>query len=194
MASSRFHYPYRSGIEFAAFLPFYPDCMTRYIDDTDLVDRPIHIFHGVLDDYSPVAVCKAFIARAAATGHVVDLTEFPNAQHAFDVPLLPVQPVAIKGGQSARRCRIEERPVGHLRNSQTGAPFTYADACVELDPHVAHDPEATAAAHAAVKSLIAGLPKSNAQRAMTRRAPLQSRRSRRQGQLEAGLRHSPPEA
>jgi dienelactone hydrolase len=128
------------------------------------VDRPIHVFHGALDDYSPVPACKAFITRAAAAGHVIRLSEFPNAQHAFDVPLLSVQPVAIKGGQSPRHCQIEEQPAGHLRNSVTGQPFTYADACVELDPHVAYDVDATTAAHAAVKSLIAGLPSSNTPR------------------------------
>ena len=33
----RFHQMWnKSGIEFAAYVPFYPDCMTTYIQDTDI--------------------------------------------------------------------------------------------------------------------------------------------------------------
>src|SRR6266478_2486261 len=34
----------KSGVEFAAYVPFYPDCMTPYISDTEVADRPIRIF------------------------------------------------------------------------------------------------------------------------------------------------------
>ncbi len=38
----RFHRMWNtSGVEFAAYVPFYPDCMTTFIDDTDVADRPI---------------------------------------------------------------------------------------------------------------------------------------------------------
>src|SRR5881394_575500 len=40
----RFHQTWnKSGAEFAAYIPFYPDCMTSYISDTEVVDRPIRI-------------------------------------------------------------------------------------------------------------------------------------------------------
>ena len=53
----------KSGIQFAAFIPFYPDCATTYSGDTDVAERPIRIFHGIPDDYNPVASCKAFVER-----------------------------------------------------------------------------------------------------------------------------------
>src|SRR5262245_14000119 len=31
----------KSGAEFAAYIPFYPDCMTTYRNDTEVVERPI---------------------------------------------------------------------------------------------------------------------------------------------------------
>ena len=31
----------KSGIEFAAYVPFYPDCATTFVSDTDVVGRPI---------------------------------------------------------------------------------------------------------------------------------------------------------
>jgi dienelactone hydrolase len=42
----------KSGLQFAAYIPFYPDFMTTYVGDTDVVDRPIRIFHGSPDDYT----------------------------------------------------------------------------------------------------------------------------------------------
>lgn len=151
----RFHQTWnKSGADFAAYIPFYPDCMTTYISDTDVADRPIRIFHGTPDDYNPVAPCKGFVERLRAAGHNVTLTEYPNAWHAFDNPLGSVAPVAVKGAQTVRNCRIAEEPKGILINVATKQPFTYKDACVEQDPHVNHDAAATAAAKIAVKDAL----------------------------------------
>ena len=49
----------KSGAEFAAYVPFYPDCMTSYRADTEVAEKPIRIYHGTPDDYNPVAPCKA---------------------------------------------------------------------------------------------------------------------------------------
>ena len=60
---TRFHKMWnKSGASFAAYIPFYPDCATSYIDDTDVAAAPIRIFHGIADDYNPVSTCKAFLA------------------------------------------------------------------------------------------------------------------------------------
>jgi dienelactone hydrolase len=49
----RFHKMWnRSGIEFAAYVPFYPDCATTFIVDTEVIDRPIRIFGGTVDNYN----------------------------------------------------------------------------------------------------------------------------------------------
>jgi dienelactone hydrolase len=91
----RFHQLWnKSGVEFAAYIPFYPDCMTTFISDTEVVDRPIRIFGGTLDDYNPISVCKAYVERLRAAGRDVDLTEYPSASHAFDNPL-GAQPAAV---------------------------------------------------------------------------------------------------
>ena len=49
----------KSGVRFAGYIPFYPDCSTSYVGDTEIADKPIRIFHGAPDDYNPVASCKA---------------------------------------------------------------------------------------------------------------------------------------
>src|SRR5436190_12480777 len=84
----RFHKMWnKSGLQFAAYIPFYPDCATTYSTDTDVAERPIRIFHGTPDDYNPVAKCQAYLARLQSAKRDVILTEYPDAQHGFDTPL-----------------------------------------------------------------------------------------------------------
>ena len=103
----RFHQVWnKSGIEFAAYIPFYPDCSTTYQSDTDVADKPIRIFHGTPDDYNPVATCKKYVERLKAAGRDVKLTEYPNAQHGFDNPLGSAKPFMVKGAQTVRGCQM----------------------------------------------------------------------------------------
>ena len=74
----------RSGIEFGAYIPFYPDCATTFVADTEVADRPIRIFGGTQDDYNPIALCKAYVERLKPAGRDAQLTEYPTASHAFD--------------------------------------------------------------------------------------------------------------
>lgn len=151
----RFHQMWnKSGADFAAYVPFYPDCMTTYKSDSEVVRRPIRQFHGTPDDYNPVAPCKAYLQRLRAAGSDVDLTEYPNAAHGFDNPL-GAQPAAVaRNAQSVRNCKISEEPGGVLINAVSKEPFTYKDPCVQFNPHVGHDPEATAAAKQAVSRFL----------------------------------------
>jgi dienelactone hydrolase len=144
----------KSGVEFVAYLPFYPDCMTTYICDADAESRPIRIFGGALDDYNPISVCKGYVERLKAAGQDVELTEYPNASHAFDNPLAPQPAAVFPTFASVRNCRIEEEPGGVLINLETKQPFTYRDACVVHGVHVGHDPVATEAATTAVKTFL----------------------------------------
>lgn len=151
----RFHKMWnKSGVQFAAYIPFYPDCVTTFIGDVDVADRPIRIFQGAADDYNPVAPCRAFVARLRAAGHDVELTEYPNVWHAFDNPLGSTTPYISKGGQTVRHCSIREEPEGLLINAATKQPFTYKDPCVELDPHLGTDLAATADAKMRVKAFL----------------------------------------
>jgi len=158
----RFHRAWnKSGIEFAAYIPFYPDCMTTYTSDTELADRPIRIFHGAPDDYNPVATCKAYVERLRAAGRDVQLTEYPNAAHGFDNPLGSRTPAVAKNAQTVRRCRIREEGIGRLVNTATNQPFSYKDECVDRDPHVGHDAAATEAARQSVRDLLKAVLKMN---------------------------------
>jgi dienelactone hydrolase len=151
----RFHKLWNpNGHQIAAYVAFYPDCATTYRDDTQLVARPVRIFHGTPDDYNPVRTCKAFVERLKGAQADVTLTEYPNAPHGFDNPLgfVPARPAA--NDQSVRDCTIREGENGLLINAATNAPFTYKDECVKLGPHVGHDAEATQAVTVAVTEFL----------------------------------------
>jgi dienelactone hydrolase len=145
-----------SPARFKAYIPFYPDCRTTYIDDTDLAG-PVRIFHGTADDYNPVAPCKAYVARLVAAGQDATLTEYADAHHSFDNPLGTLTPAVATNAQTVRNCEIREAQPGRLVNARTGEPFTYKDACVELNPHVGYHPAAAQQADAAVVAYLKGL-------------------------------------
>src|SRR6202035_1079166 len=141
----------KSGIRFAAYIPFYPDCSTSYVGDTEVADKPIRIFHGTPDDYNPVASCKAYIARLQEAKRDAVLTEYPESEHAFDIGLLCVsKKVVSANAQTVRNCHIKEGESGVLMNADTQVPFTYQDPCVERDPHVGGNPETAEQARKAV--------------------------------------------
>jgi dienelactone hydrolase len=148
----------KSGLQFAAYIPFYPDCATTYVDDTDVVDRPIRIFHGTPDDYNPVASCKAFVERLKEAKRDVVLTEYPDSPHGFDSGLLGVNTNNVSAGaQTVRHCHIKEGEGGLLMNADTGQAFSYKDDCVELGPHVGGNPDTAEDARKAVVEFLRGV-------------------------------------
>jgi hypothetical protein len=56
-----------------------------------------------------------------------------------------------------RNCQIAEEPKGVLINAVSKQPFTYKDPCIQQDPHVNHDAEATRAVKLAVKDVLRAL-------------------------------------
>jgi len=156
-SEQRFHKLWnKSGAEFGAYIPLYPDCSTSYVDDTAVVARPIRIFHGAADDYNPVASCKRFVERLGAAGRDVELTEYPDAHHGYDTPL-GSGPVVSRGAQTVRNCSIVEKADGVLVNVATNEPFSYRDACVQLDPHVGRNAAAAMATQVAVAEFVRAL-------------------------------------
>jgi dienelactone hydrolase len=147
---ARMHGP--EGASFAAFIPFYAPCFTTYIGDEDVSDKPIRMFHGAADDYVPAAPCRSYVERLRKAGKDVTLTEYPDAHHAFDNPVLKV--ATAPQSQTTRRCSMKEEPEGEIINAATKQPFTMDDPCVERGPTVGYNAAATAAATEAVKGFL----------------------------------------
>jgi dienelactone hydrolase len=122
----RFHQLWnKSGVEFAVYVTFYPDCMTTFISDTEVADRPIRVFAGTLDDYNPIAMCEAYVERLRAARRDVELTKYATASHAFDNPLGPQPAAVFPKFESVRKCKIQEKSDGLLINLETNQPFSY---------------------------------------------------------------------
>jgi dienelactone hydrolase len=149
----RMHGP--AGVEFAAYIPFYPSCSVPLLEDDQVSDRPIRLFHGTADDWSFIEPCRQYVARLRRAGKDVQLTEYAGAQHAFDyVNLPPGRPQSRPDGQNPVHCIREEQPGGQVINRETGQPFTWTDACVQRGATIGYDPHATTEATKAVKAFL----------------------------------------
>ncbi len=140
------------GTAFAVYLPFYAPCSTTFVDDTDVVDRPIHLFHGTADDAAPIAQCRSYVERLQRAGKDVSLTEYAGAHHAFDNPA--ASPVRRLETRSRSQCLLNENPVGRIVNRDTGVPLTPADACIGRGATVGYDAAAHVKAIADVKAVL----------------------------------------
>jgi dienelactone hydrolase len=143
----------RSGIDPAAYIALYAPCITTYIDDTQVTDHPIRIFHGTSDDWVEIAPCRDYFKRLRVTSKDVQMIEYPNTWHAFDYPSLPSKPVAVPYAQTTH-CVLKEEPMGTIINVATHKPFTSADDCVGRNAHVAYSAKATRATEEALKVLL----------------------------------------
>jgi dienelactone hydrolase len=141
------------GTAFATSIPFYPECDTAFIEDADVTDAPIRIFHGVADDYVSLARCRSYVERLRKAGKNVELTEYAGAHHVFDGMQFKT-PLKLPEAQTTRNCQLEEIADGIVINSQTKQRFTYSDPCVERGATVAYQEEAHKASVQAVKEIL----------------------------------------
>ena len=127
--------------------------MITYMDDEQVVDRPIRLHQGTADDNLPVAACRDYVGRLQRAGKDARLTEYPGAYHSFDSPDLPpavVQPRALNW----TRCRFFENSDAELINPETDRPFKSSDPCFSRGPTVGYSAAAHANAIHAVKAFL----------------------------------------
>ncbi len=151
----RFHKMWnQSGVDFAAYFPFYADCMTTFVDDVKVKPVPIRMHHGEIDDYNPAPQCAAYADRLKAAGRDVQMTTYKDAAHSFDGPLGPPKPTLSAQSMTVRECVLKEEPLGQITNAKTGQAFTYTDPCVLRGPHTGYNAEAAKAARASVRESL----------------------------------------
>jgi dienelactone hydrolase len=145
-----------NNLRFAAHLAFYPNCATTYLDDTDVSDKPIRILQGSLDDYSPIAPCRAYVERLTKAHKAVQLIEYPGAYHVFDAPAFRKRMI-LTGAPTLRHCRLVEGSNHQIMNSETRKPFSYGDTCVEKGPTLEYNEAASRQAHVFVRGFLTKL-------------------------------------
>lgn len=135
-----------------AHVAFYPACNLELIRGLDVGPAPIRVFHGEADDWTRADICRSYIEQLAAAGHDAVFTGYPGARHGFDNEY--AEDLAVTGGaESSRDCRRAEVD-GRIVNADTGAPFTYDDACVARGASVQYNSKAAAMARNAVRDLL----------------------------------------
>ena len=155
-ASERFRAVYGPpGAQFAAHICLYATCMTRYRDDAKVVARPIRLFHGNADDWTPIEPCRALVADMQKAGGDATLTELPGATHSYDLPMKG--PVTLPEALTLRKCSLAEGTGGQILNAKTGQPFSFSDPCLERGVTMRYDEAATKATREAVKTLLASV-------------------------------------
>ena len=143
------------GRRFAAHVGLYTPCNVAYAVDERVAPRvPIHLFHGIADDYVAIAPCRDYVAPLRRAGADAELIEYPDAQHGFDNPL-SARLVSVPTAQTTRACRLAEAPGGAIRNAAAGAAYALeTDSCVQRGAHVGHHPEAAAAVRTAATEFL----------------------------------------
>jgi len=144
----------KSNTEFIAYIPFYADCVTSYIDDEQTTGKPIQLHHGKQDDYNPIVACKAYVDKLKAAKQNIEIFEYDNSFHTFDSPLGANPPIAAKNAQTVRNCRNFEREPGVIINKDTNQEFKYSDSCVQHDPLLGRNDEARLKAAKEVDMLL----------------------------------------
>ena len=146
----RMHGP--AGVEFAAYLPFYPACWTTYIEDEKVSGGPIRIFHGTADNWTPIEPCRKYVERLRKLGKDVQLIEYSGAYHAFDAPGDFIRQFPNATGLGT--CECEERPGGLVVNRATGEPWKPSDTCATKGTTIGGNPQARAKAIKIVKEFL----------------------------------------
>jgi dienelactone hydrolase len=142
-----------ANVAFAAHIGLYTPCNVSYRDDDRVTGKPIRLFHGIADDYVPIAPCRTYVDRLKKAGADVALAEYPDAYHSYDNFMITA-PVKFPQGQTTRNCLVQEGDHGEVLNARTKQPFSLEDPCVELGPQVAYNAAAHQATVLAVKEFL----------------------------------------
>jgi len=70
------------GLQFAAHMPVYPQCIAWY-EDLRYTNAPVHIVSGELDDYTPAAPCERYTRELREHGYDVRISVYPGVEHGF---------------------------------------------------------------------------------------------------------------
>jgi dienelactone hydrolase len=131
----------KSGLEFSAYLAFYTRCDVPLLDDENVSDHPIRLFHGAADDYVPVAPTRAYVERLRQAGKNVQLTVYEGVRHVFDNPLNP-EVLSVPNAAVSNHCRRAEVEPGNIINLDTGNSFSWNDGCVNRGATVGYNRQA----------------------------------------------------
>jgi dienelactone hydrolase len=130
------------GLEFAAYVPFYPACNITFDHDEKISDQPIRIFYGELDEWSSPIPCEKYVNRLRKAGKDITITIYPGAHHNFDAKGDANAPSSIPG-DSRINCRFVEKAEYNLvvleKDKDNKELETLYSQCIALYPNRKHE-------------------------------------------------------
>ncbi len=130
------------GLEFAAYVPFYPACNITFDHDEKISDKPIRIFYGELDEWSSPIPCEKYVNRLRKAGKDITITIYPGAHHNFDAKGDANAPSSIPG-DSRINCRFVEKAEYNLvvleKDKDNKELETLYSQCIALYPNRKHE-------------------------------------------------------
>lgn len=144
------------GPQFAAYLSFYPAVSwLRLRGDDDLAPRPVRVFQGGADDWTPLAPIDAYVKRLRAAGRQnISLVEYEGAHHGFDNPRGAYPPSTYAGVANPSRCTFVEQADGSLLEAETGRPPALDLPCLTRGATTGYHPQAYEKAIRDVKAFL----------------------------------------
>jgi dienelactone hydrolase len=153
--------PFRRAVvkdetRFAAHVPLYPYCNDWQVSEKT-TGAPMLILLGGRDDYTPPEPCRGYAEWFRSKGASVDVVEYPNAHHGFDL-LRP--PIHVRNAVTGRNCdarvdldrfTVTVRATGEDITSTAAA---YGRSCVTRGAIVGGDSEGRRRAPEAVKTFL----------------------------------------
>ena len=146
----RLHGPAEFG--FAAYVALYPFCNMEYLDEEDVSDKPIRVFHGVADDWTPIETVRRYVNKLQRAGKDAELVEFEGAYHSYDG--VGDAKIYVPSVQNPGKCLYLEQPRGMVINRETSLPDGPEDRCVTLGGTLGYHRAAHEATTAAVTELF----------------------------------------
>ena len=146
----------RGDREFAAYLAFYPGtCNYRFLNETEVSDRPLRIFQGTADDWTPIGPCREYVKRMRTAGKDVEMLEYAGAYHGFDNPRLPAARFRSEVLNGSNCSYVEGEP-GRFQvlHRETGKPSNSENPCRRRGATIGHHPGAYKQAIEDVKAFL----------------------------------------
>ena len=126
------------GLEFAAYVPFYPACNITFDHYEKISDQPIRIFYGELDEWSSPVPCEEYVNRLRKVGKDITITVYPGVHHNFDAKGDANAPRSIPG-DSRINCRFVEEAKYNLvvleKDKDNKELETLYSQCISLYPN-----------------------------------------------------------
>jgi dienelactone hydrolase len=141
------------GPQFAAHLAFYPAVSwMKLLGDEDVTNRPVRIFQGAADDWTPASTMARYAERLRAAGRGnVTLLVYEGAYHGFDTQ--GVNTTRLPEAANLTRCLFIEQTDGRFIDSDSNVMSVTAP-CASRGVSVGHHPQAHAKAIQDVKTFL----------------------------------------